>query len=275
MFLDQLGGDFMLTIGEFSRLSRVSAKTLRYYDQIGLLKPGYVSPESGYRYYEVSQLHDMLLVSRLKQYQFSLPEIAAVLAKQDNGYLSALIQAKKAELSSQISAEQRILLQMERDIEKIERCENIMQSNYLIKTVDFEPEYIYSLRQKMGLKDFDEAFGKLFAGLTKDHLRPAGPCLSVYYDEEFNRECTDIEVGVVVSAESGENIRRLAPGLCCFATHIGPYDDFTPCYTALAEWIEHEGYTISGPPIELYIKGEEDGIRPSEYVTEIYIPIKK
>ena len=265
----------MLTIGEFSKISRVSAKTLRYYDQIGLLKPGYVSPESGYRYYEVSQLHDMLLISRLKQYQFSLPEIAAVLAKQDNGYLSALIQSKKAELSSQISDQQRTLLQMEQDIEKIERCENIMQSNYLIKTVEFEPKNIYSVRQKMSLKDFEEAFGRLFAGLGKSRLRPAGPCLSVYHDEEFNHECTDIEVGVVVQEKSGENIRRLDPGLCSFATHIGPYDDFTPCYTALAEWIEREGYTISGPPIELYIKGVEDYIQPSEYVTEIYFPIKK
>jgi DNA-binding transcriptional MerR regulator len=215
----------MLTIGEFSRISRVSAKTLRYYDQIGLLKPGYVSPESGYRYYEVSQLHDMLLISRLKQYQFSLPEIAAVLAKQDNGYLSALIQSKKAELSLQISDQQRILLQMERDIEKIERCENIMQSNYLIKTIEFQPKNIFSLRQKMSLQNFDEVFGKLFAGLGKARLRRAGPCLSVYYDEEFNRECTDIEVGVIVSEASGENVRKLDPGLCCFATHIGPYDD--------------------------------------------------
>jgi DNA-binding transcriptional MerR regulator len=275
MFLDQLGGDFMLTIGEFSRISRVSAKTLRYYDQIGLLKPGYVSPESGYRYYEVSQLRDMLLISRLKQYRFSLPEIAAVLARRDNGYLSALIQSKKAELSLQISDQQRVLLQMERDIKKMERCENIMQSNYLVKKVEFEAKNIYSLRQKMSLKDFDEAYGRLFAGLGKRRLRPAGPCLSIYHDEEFNHECTDIEVGVVVSETSGENIRRLDPGLCCFATHIGPYDDFTPCYTALAEWIEREGYTISGPPIELYLKGEEDHIPTSEYVTEIYFPIKK
>lgn len=73
----------MLTIGEFSKISRVSTKTLRYYDQIGLLKPGYVSRDSGYRYYEVAQLRDMLLITRLKQYQFSLPEIAAVLATRD------------------------------------------------------------------------------------------------------------------------------------------------------------------------------------------------
>ncbi len=265
----------MLTIGEFSRISRASPKTLRYYDQIGLLKPGYVSPESGYRYYEVSQLRDMLLISRLKQYQFSLPEIAAVLAKKDNSHLAGLIRTKKDELISLISDQRHILLQMEQDIEKIERCENIMQSNYLIKTIQFQPKNIYSIRQKMSLRDFSEAFGKLFAGLGKNRLRPAGPCLSVYHDEEFNGECTDIEVGVVVSESSGGNIRKLDPGLCCFATHIGPYDDFNPCYTALAEWIEREGYTISGPPIELYVKGYEDKVQPNEFVTEIYFPIKK
>ena len=265
----------MLTIGEFSKISRVSSKTLRYYDQIGLIKPGYVSPESGYRYYEVSQLHDMMLISRLKQYQFSLPEIASVLAKKDSDYLSGLIQDKKSLLFSQITEQEHILLQMERDIEKIERCENIMQSDYLIKTVEFQQKYIYSLRQKMSMQDFNEVFGKLFAGLGKNRLRPFGPCLSIYHDEEFNQESTDVEVGVIVAESSGENIRKLDPGLCCFATHIGPYDDFTACYTALVEWIEREGYTVSGPPIELYIKGCEDKVQPREYVTEIYFPIKK
>jgi len=275
MFSYQSGGDFMLTIGEFSKISRVSAKTLRYYDQIGLLKPSYVSRESGYRYYEVSQLRDMLLISRLKQYQFSLPEIAAVLAKKDNGYLSALMQAKKDELTSQISHQQHILLQMERDIEKIERCENIMQSNYLIKTTEFQPRNIFSYRQKMGLQNFNRAFGELCGRMEKCRIKPSGPFLSVYHDDEFNRECTDIEVGVIVSEKSGENIRTLDPGLCCFTSHIGPYDDFTSCYTALAEWIEREGYTISGPPIELYVKGCDDNTQPNEYVTEIYFPIKK
>jgi len=63
--------------------------------------------------------------------------------------------------------------------------------------------------------------------------------------------------------------------LCCFATHIGPYDDFSACYAALGEWIEREGYTISGPPFEWYVKGCDDDVGPEEYVTEIYFPIKK
>ena len=265
----------MLTIGEFSKISRVSTKTLRYYDQIGLFKPSYVSGDSGYRYYEVSQLQDMLLISRLKQYQFSLPEIAAVLAKKDTGYLAEMIHSKKEDLLRQIRCQEYILLQMEQDIEKIKRCENIMQSNYLVKTIEIPPKNIYSLRRKMGIRDMGDVFGELCAGLEKNRLKPVGPFLSIYHDEEFNRESTDIEVAVEVSGGSGKHVRTLAPGLCCFATHIGPYDDFTRCYAALTEWIESEGYTVSGPPFELYIKGCEDNIQPSEYVTEIYFPIQK
>ena len=265
----------MLTIGEFLKISRVSTKTLRYYDQIGLLKPGYVSRDSGYRYYEVAQLRDMLLISRLKQYQFSLPEIAAVLAKKDEAYLAKLIKVKQRELSLQINSQQLLLLQMEQDLSKIERYENIMKTEYLIKTTEFKPINIYSLRQKMSISDFNEGFGKLCAGFGKDKVRPAGPFLSAYHDEDFNHECTDIEMGVIVSDATGHKVRKHDPGLCCYATHVGPYDDFTACYTSLMEWIEREGYNISGAPFELYIKGMDDKIKPEEFVTEIYIPIRK
>ncbi len=265
----------MLTIGEFSKISRVSKKALRYYDQIGLIKPGYVNSDSGYRYYEVSQLRTMLLISRLKQYQFSLPEIAAVISKNDDNYLRELILSKKSELKSHISNQQALLKQMEQDIEKIERCENFMHTEYLVKTVVFEPINIYSIRKKMSLKDFSEAFGELSAGLGKNRLKQAGPFLSLYHDEDFNPDYTDIEVGAVVSDSKGDGVRRLDPGLCCFTTRIGAYDDFSPCYAALAEWVEQEGYVISGPAIELYIKGYGNNVSPDEYVTEIYYPIKK
>ena len=265
----------MLTIGEFSKICRVSTKTLRYYDQIDLLKPGHVGNDSGYRYYEVSQLKDMLLISRLKQYQFSLPEITIIIAKNDNGYLADRIRAKQKELESQISYQEYILRQMEQDIEKIERRENIMEFNYVIKTTEIKPKTIYSIRKIMGLKDFDQAFGELCSGMGKSRLKPCGPFMAVYHDDDFNPEHTDIEVGAEIPAGVGEHIRPFTPGLCCFATHVGPYDDFSRCYTALTEWIEKEGYSVAGPPFELYIKGCESDLSPNEYVTEIYFPIKK
>jgi DNA-binding transcriptional MerR regulator/predicted transcriptional regulator YdeE len=266
----------MLTIGEFSKICRVSPKTLRYYDQIDLLKPRQVGNDSGYRYYEVAQLQDMLLISRLKQYQFTLPEIAAMIAKNDPRDLAGRIKAKQKEIAADINCREYILRQMEADLQKIERCESIMASNYVIKTVNIKPKTIYSQRRRMGLKDFGAAFDQLCSGMVKKQLQPCGPFLSIYHDESFNPGDTDIEVGVEVSGDAkGDSIRRLEPGLCCFATHVGPYDDFSPCYAALMEWIEKEGYGIAEPPFELYIKGCASNLPPSEYVTEIYIPIKK
>ena len=55
----------MLSIGEFSKICQVSAKTLRYYDEIGLLRPEEINPENGYRYYRVEQLERMLFINRL------------------------------------------------------------------------------------------------------------------------------------------------------------------------------------------------------------------
>ena len=73
----------MLTIGEFSNICKVSTKTLRYYAEIGLILPNEVNPETGYRYYSIDQLETMLLINRLKSYQFSLEEIGEILQSEE------------------------------------------------------------------------------------------------------------------------------------------------------------------------------------------------
>ena len=65
----------MIRIGDFSKLSRISVKTLRYYDEMGLLKPVEVDPFTGYRLYEYSQLSTLNRILALKDLGFSLEEI--------------------------------------------------------------------------------------------------------------------------------------------------------------------------------------------------------
>ena len=69
----------MLSIGEFSKICLVTTKTLRYYDEIGLVKPVHISNDTGYRYYDISQLSTMILINRLKSYELSLEEIAEII----------------------------------------------------------------------------------------------------------------------------------------------------------------------------------------------------
>ena len=73
----------MLSIGEFSKICKVSTKTLRYYDEIGLIKPSKINPENNYRYYSIEQLETMLFINRLKQYNFSLEEIRTIITSEE------------------------------------------------------------------------------------------------------------------------------------------------------------------------------------------------
>jgi len=73
----------VLSIGEFSKICKVSAKTLRYYAEIGLILLNEINPENGYRYYAIEQLETMLLIIRLKSYNFSLEEIKQMVESGD------------------------------------------------------------------------------------------------------------------------------------------------------------------------------------------------
>ncbi len=69
----------MFKISEFSKLSQISAKTLRYYDRIGLLKPSQIDPDTGYRYYSASQLQRVNHIYTLKDLGFKLEQIIPML----------------------------------------------------------------------------------------------------------------------------------------------------------------------------------------------------
>jgi len=62
-----------ISIGEFARRSRLSVKALRLYDELGVLTPARIDGNSGYRYYDVTQLDDARLVAMLRQLEFPSP----------------------------------------------------------------------------------------------------------------------------------------------------------------------------------------------------------
>lgn len=76
-------GDKMLRIGEFSCLAKTTVKTLRYYDEIGLLKPVFVD-DNGYRYYQIDQLNELLKIVKLRKLDIPLLDIKEVLKNNSN-----------------------------------------------------------------------------------------------------------------------------------------------------------------------------------------------
>ncbi|MDO5292879.1 MAG: MerR family transcriptional regulator [bacterium] len=81
----------MFTIGEFSRLCCISARMLRHYDAIGLLKPKMSGVDNGYRYYDSSQQAEILKIEKLKSYDFTLEEIKVLITLSDEELETAVL----------------------------------------------------------------------------------------------------------------------------------------------------------------------------------------
>ena len=93
-------GDTLYKIGMFAAMNHMTVKTLRFYEEQGLLMPALIHPETGYRYYTLSQMAVLHQISALKQAGFTLEEIAHINAGADE---EAVLLKKKAELLAKIA----------------------------------------------------------------------------------------------------------------------------------------------------------------------------
>lgn len=265
----------MLTIGEFSRICFVTKKTLRHYDEIGLLRPEHIA-DNGYRYYTVDQLQTMRLICRLKTYEFSLPEIAAVLANPDKESLAECLLEKQKQMEAALEKTNRTLTQLKQDVEKLKRRMDIMNEKIVVQTVELAPVKLYSMRKTMNVQEIGQGFDQLCREAEKKHLHMVGAPKVFYWGEGFSHdEDNDMELAIPVSDDL-PGLREQPGGLHCYTSFVGPYvqESFMAAYAGLAKWIEDNGYRVCGLPFDNYVRGGM-GVPPSEFVTEVYFPIEK
>ena len=149
----------MLTIGDFSRLSRVTPRMLRHYDALGLLRPEAVG-DNGYRYYRQEQLSDLLRIQWLKNYGFSLGEIGPLLELEDSQLLPRLRQ-RRLDLCRELDARRALLHQLEADILHMEGTK-IMEKQYHVVLIEDPEQKVFSIRKTIGVKQYHELFNELF-----------------------------------------------------------------------------------------------------------------
>ena len=266
----------MLPIGEFSKICNVTTKTLRYYDEIGLLKPAIVNEHNGYRYYDVAQLKTILFINKLKMYCFSLEEIEEVLKDQSEEKLSRLIRQKQKLIREKMENYSYVLHQLNEDILNLERGIDLMAylDNIKVELIETEPKNILFSRQKMSIDEYCKYFGKLFAAVAKEQLTCIGAPIAIYHDEEFDPTNNDTEIAIPI-VERVKGTRELAGGLCVKGVHKGPYSELPSTYAKIVQWMETEKYKLVAPPYEIYVTDPEKTISPEDYITEIYFPVKK
>lgn len=273
----------MLSIGEFSRICEVTPKTLRYYEEIGLLYPEEISLENGYRYYSIKQLEKMLLINRLKSYKLSLEEIKSITAatgiSSEEEIFSALLR-QRGMLLSQIDKISTVIRQIDFDIQQMKAGKSIM--SYLldidVRLVEYPRQNILYLRRKLTqeecLNGYSPFFCKLYQRIATEKLTVMGPALTIYHNPGCEPFEFEIEFAVPIK-EVITGTRNFQNGLCVKSTLNGSYANITSIYAHQQEWAESNGYDLIKSPFELYITEPNTTSTPDDYITEIYYPVTK
>jgi DNA-binding transcriptional MerR regulator/predicted transcriptional regulator YdeE len=277
----------MFKIGEFSKLVQVPVATLRYYDQVGLLKPVEVDRFTSYRYYTAGQLPRLHRILALKGLGFSLEQIAIVL---DQGLtpeqMRGMLRLRHAQISQQLVDMQSQLVEVEMRLQQIEREDQLPGHDVILKQV--EPLLVASIRAILpnhsavgGLfGEVYEAIGPHVGQALGPHPEDGGQTLVLCYDTEFKESEVDGAAAFMLRCRVPERgrmrVHELPAATMAAAVHHGSYNTIGDAHEAVITWIAANGYRIVGPDRELNLYHTMP-IHPDEpsYITEIQYPVEK
>ncbi len=264
----------MIKIGLFSQIGKTTIKTLRHYDDVGLLSPAHIDGQSGYRYYTTDQLVTLHKIVSLRQIGFGIEEVKQILhGVQADG----IIAARKAQLES-------TLLDVQDKLSRIKhyKMEDIMNYQAVIKET---PEcIIYS--KKLTVPNYDAYFEVIPA--IGEEVKESNPnlvcavpeyCFISYLDGEYREKDINIEYCEAVNAFGTETetikFRKIPSIQVVSVLHKGPYAGLRNAYAFAFKWIEENGYTVTDFCRESYIDGIWNKDSEEDWLTELQIPIAK
>jgi DNA-binding transcriptional MerR regulator len=276
----------MYRISEFARLSRVSAKMLRHYDERGLLKPAYVDPSTDYRFYTAEQLPRLNCIIALKDLGFTLQQVAALLDDDLNvEQLKGMLKLRRAEVAQRLEAEQLRLAEIEARLGQIEREGQLPRYDVVLRPIAVAP---VAAARAVAYNDVvvSQLLNEVEWYVGRHRIRAGHPPLVIYHACEPSM--MEVEVAVPVSgAIPGNGTVRPTelPGVHLMAclVHVGSDATLPSAYNALHEWVAAHGYRVAGPTRELYLRYAPEApphlpptfvaTRPDLAVTEYQVPV--
>ena len=264
----------MFRIGDFSKLCQVSVKALRFYDEVGLLKPTYIDRDTGYRYYSATLLSRLSRILAFKELGLSLSEINHLLGGDlPVDRVRELLQKRRAELARKIERERAQLAEVEAWLAEIERAGRTPDYEVTVKHV--APRLVASVRDTLSsYADADKLFDELHS-----HFKQRGAPLergAIWHTCAGQRRSIDCEAILFLrepQPPAGRaQIYQLPGASVACVIHQGSDETCERAYVAARSWIESHGCAIAGPNRELYWQGAvEQGDESG--VTEIQYPI--
>src|SRR6202046_2386552 len=271
----------MVSIGEFARLGRVSVRTLRHYDEIGLLAPASVDPETGYRCYLPSQLGQLNRIIALKELGLSLTQSRQLVTGITAEELRGMLVLRRAQLEQELEAHKKQLLEVEARLGYIEQEGTMPADDITMKRIPamgvvaiagtapaYGPENIVPVVNRSRLQ-FDELAIAELAKVT-------GPFMIFYEDHEGGEVTVYLALPVAERpAEIPEPAQYLElPGVeGGAAVRSGRAVSIFPMvYHDLFQWIGAHGFEARGPGREIWINEVDDLAEIEQQVFEVQLP---
>lgn len=267
-------------IGEFSKLTQVSIRMLRYYDGAGLLKPAETDPSSGYRLYSAEQIPALGKIIFLRDIGFGVAEIADALGAWDDTRVRQRLERKRRAIEETIRAEQDKLSKIDMAMRDIEQQNLPIHYSVTLKSIPSYP--VLSVRKIIPSYYAEGPLWKELARVAQEQGVPLSDhTFSLYHDVEYKEQDVDVELCAQVAA-LGEDMNgfvyrhtEAVPVMACAMVH-GPFEHIAGAFLSLANWLQqHPQYRMAAPTRQIVHRGPWNEESANQYLTEIQIPLER
>jgi DNA-binding transcriptional MerR regulator len=269
----------VFSIGEFSKITGLTVKTLRFYHDQGVLAPARVDHETGYRYCDGRQIEKARIISALRALEFSLDQIKEMLDNHDDeADILDYLERHKATIEEHLRQYRHIADSLDRIIQKEKEARMIVRdSSFEIIEKKLDSLLIAGVRMRGRYSECGNGFAKIGRAMG---WNIAGKCFLLHYDSEYKEDDADFEACMPIrkaKAVEGISVRELQGGRCVSLLHKGPYEELSTSYARIIAFIKEKGYDIVMPTREVYHKGPGMIFKgnPQKYLTEIQMVVQE
>ncbi|MGP1906957.1 MerR family transcriptional regulator [Metabacillus sp. JX24] len=285
------------TIGEAAKLCGTAASTLRYYDQINLLKPAGLNKITNYRYYTFKDLAKIRIIQNLRELNFSIGDISKMLEEDTLPNQLTVMKKKRDEIEDEIYELKKKAASINQRIENMEKELTIIQSDSasdsIISTAWQPARKILSLRkqtERANLSVYVHYFNELIELAKKEKMIPSGNLMLIHHhinvnqlfkQKEFQSMMKDLEVCMPAGQlQDSPFISEIPEGmyLSMITKGMAGKDTFIDIYSRIQKWLIENNYRAAGPLIDL-LHTDMISLQPDQIaeniLTEVQILIEK
>ncbi len=278
------------SIGEVEKICNIPIKTLRYYDSINLIVPSFRDSENNYRYYDKEQLVTICIVRKLRILGFGLKEINNIINNNKVYSLEENIDSKLVEISSEIEVLKQRYTELYKLSKRLKKGVDILSlftneereaSEVRIEKIP-ESYVIYTkkLMKKYSNKDISlERWAELINISNEAQIEDKGGIVVTYYSEALEQFLyKDIEIEFAIHVDSKidqKNCKKYGGFIAATKIHVGDYANIMQTHVEILQYINKNGYKISGNISEEFIISPFDVTNSDEHVTKVIVPIEK